>query len=105
VSNEVSFDRYGTGDDRHSVVVWMGMTRAMEMLILVGTIILIGKYWRYVWRVAVVPAALFAIFVALIVHANMKAYDAKHAATHQETVAAKQCPPVDGLDTPPWLCH
>jgi hypothetical protein len=99
-----SFYRYGTGDDRHSVTVWLGMI-AMEMLILVGPIILIGKYWRYVWRVVVGPAVLFAILVGLFVHNNIKEYDAKHAATqHQETVEEYKHCTVDGQDAPPWQC-
>jgi hypothetical protein len=78
---------------------------AMEMLILVGPIILIGKYWRYVWRVVVGPAVLFAILVGLFVHNNIKEYDAKHAATqHQETVEEYKHCTVDGQDAPPWQC-
>jgi hypothetical protein len=81
------------------------METLIGLLALVGSMILIGKYWRYIWRVAVVPAALFAVFVGLIVQGNMMAYDAKHAAPqHQETMAVKQCPPVNGQDTPPWQC-
>ena len=75
------------------------------LLALVGSMILIGKYWRYIWRVAVIPVGLFAIFVGQIVHTNMKAYDAKHAAVAVEVPAAKPCI-VDGQeqDIPPWLC-
>jgi hypothetical protein len=81
------------------------METLIGLLALVITMIRVGKYWRYVWRVAVVPAALFAIFVGLIVHANVQNYDAKQIAMqHQETVVAKYCPPVDGLETLPLLC-
>ena len=52
----------------------------MEILALIIAMVVIGKYWRYVWRVAVIPVGLFAIFVGLIVHANVRDYDARHAA-------------------------
>jgi hypothetical protein len=80
------------------------MDTMLGLLALVGSMILIGKFWRYIWPVVVGPAVLFAILIGVFVHNNINEYDAKHAATQQETIASAKPCLYDGQDAPPWLC-
>jgi hypothetical protein len=67
VYDAVYFNRYGAGDDRHSVAVWLGMI-AMEILVFLLGLGVVCALMRYFWRQLLVIGAVVGLAVAVFVH-------------------------------------